>query len=272
MAAKLFEEKVDELRTELTADICGADIWEAQDILFRRFLAGSEDEREMRDLVFSNAFLGQPFDTICRCKEWFCDVVLGPYIQYQRENIHVAIHRPTGRLVGYLTGSLGGQEFEALQNRMVRKRVLSLAASLTMPWTYLDFTTRLFATHVIFKGEQERPRHPQKGLHWHYQVDETFRGRGVGTRLLKRFVNDAESAQFDLIWAEVMTYPDKPHAYFEDRGWSIYDAKPTSVFGTHVDFPVEVACITRPLGSLGQELTTTRPDRTQGGGQEETAV
>jgi len=30
--------------------------------------------------------------------------------------------------------------------------------------------------------------------------------------------NDTREADFRLIWAEVMTYPEKPPEYFEDRG------------------------------------------------------
>jgi len=172
------------------------------------------------------------------------------YIKYQPENIHVAMHRPSGRLVGYLTGSMGGQELENLQYRLVKKKVLSLALSLTMPWTFFDLSSRLFATHVIFRGEGERPSHPRTGVHWHFQVDRDFRGQGIGTRLLRHFVYDALEADRGLIWAEVMAYPEKPPQYFKDRGCSIYDAKPTGIFGDQVDFPVQFMCITRSLCSL----------------------
>jgi GNAT superfamily N-acetyltransferase len=121
---------------------------------------------------------------------------------------------------------------------------------LTIPWTFFDLSSRLFAAHVIFKAERERPIHPQSGVHWHFQVAKDFRGLGIGTKLLQRFVYDPLEADFRVIWAEVMAYPDKPPEYFKDRGWSIYDAKPTGIFGDHVDFPVQVICITRPLCSL----------------------
>jgi GNAT superfamily N-acetyltransferase len=218
-----------------------------KEISFRRFSTDGDDEREMRELLFNNAFLGQPFDAICPCKQWFSQVVLGPYIRHQAENIHVAVDGTSGRLIGYLTGSTGGEQFEQLQYNMVRRQVVSLAASLTMPWTLFDRSSRLFAAHVIFKGESERPNHPRTGVHWHYQVDKEYRGRGIGTRLLERFVWDAIGADFGLIWAEVSSYPQKPPEYFEERGWSIYDAKPTDIFGNHVDFPVETLCITKPL-------------------------
>jgi len=232
-------------KSELSA--CG-------EILFREFRPEEDDERQMGDLVFNNAFLGQPFDVICSCKRWFADVVLGPYIKYQRENIHVAVHKPSGRLIGYLTGSLGGRQFDQLQYNMVRKQVISLAVSLSMPWTFFDHSSRQFAAHVIFKGESERPSHPQSGVHWHFQVHKDFRHRGIGKKLLQRFTNDAIASNFDLIWAEVMAYEQKPPEYFEQRGWSIYDAKATEVFGDHVDFPVQTLCITRPLSSF-QVLT-----------------
>jgi GNAT superfamily N-acetyltransferase len=227
-----------------------------EDILLRRFRPDDDDEQQMRDLVYDNAFLGKPFDPICTCKKWFCDVVLTPYIEYQPENVQVAIHQPSGRLVGYLTGSTGGQQFETRQHAWIRKKVISLGASFTMPWTFFDFTSRSFATHVIFKGESERPNHPQSGVHWHYQVHKDFRGRDIGSKLLQRFTIDAIGAGFELIWAEVMAYPEKPRAYFENRGWSIYDAKPTGIFGDKVDFSVEVLCITKPLLSVAEIART----------------
>ncbi|MCB2262988.1 MAG: GNAT family N-acetyltransferase [Candidatus Thiosymbion ectosymbiont of Robbea hypermnestra] len=204
----------------------------------------------MSELVFDNAFLGEPFDAICPCKHWFSDVVLAPYIEHQPENIHVAVHQASGRLIGYLTGSTGGTRFEKLQYQMVRRQVVSLAASLTMPWTLFDQSSRQFAAHVIFKGESERPNHPQTGAHWHFQVDREFRDRGVGAQLLQRFVDDVVAAGFSLIWAEVSSYPKKPPGYFTDRGWSIYDAKPTGLFADHVDFPVETLCITKPISAF----------------------
>jgi ribosomal protein S18 acetylase RimI-like enzyme len=231
-----------------------SDFSDFDEILFRRFSPEDGDERQMGELVYNNAFLGEPFDVICRCKRWFSDVVLKPYIKFQPENIHVAVHKDSGRLIGYLTGSTGGEEFEKLQYQMVRNQVISLAASLTMPWTLFDQSSRLFAAHVIFKGERERPTHPRSGVHWHFQVDKDFRGRGIGSELLRRFVDDAIDAEFPLIWAEVTAYPKKPSEYFEDRGWTIYDAKPTEIFRDQVDFPVETLCITKPLKSF--ETTT----------------
>lgn len=235
----------------------------SEDIQFRRFSSDGDDEQQMCELVFANAFLGNPFDVICPCKEWFSNVVLGPYIRYQPEHIHVAVHKPSGRLIGYLTGSMGGRQFDKLHYDWVRRKVISLAASLTMPWTLFDHASRLFASHVISKGESERPRHPQSGVHWHFQVDKEFRGRGIGAKLLQRFVTDAIDADFRLIWAEVMAYPEKPPRKFLDRGWEIYDAKPTQIFGNHVDFPVEVLCITKPLSSFEGLTLAQTPENLQ---------
>jgi len=238
----------------------GPESLDSDEIFLRAFCSDGKDEQQMRELVFDNAFLGEPFDVICPCQEWFSDVVLTPYTKYQPENIHIAVHQPSGRLIGYLTGSLGGQEFENLQYKLVKKKVISLALSLTMPWSFFDLSSRLFAAHVIFRGEGERPSHPETGVHWHYQVAKDFRGQGIGTKLLRRFVDDALEAGFERIWAEVMAYPEKPPQYFEDRGWSIYDAKPTGIFGDRVDFAVHVMCITQSLCAL-QALTSKAKPR-----------
>jgi len=87
-------------------------------------------------------------------------------------------------------------------------------------------------------------------VHWHFQVHRDFRDQGIGTELLQRFVDDAIDAGFELMWAEVSSYPEKPHGYFEDRGWLIYDAKPTEIFLDYVDFPVETLCITKPISEF----------------------
>ena len=57
------------------------DCEERGEILIRKFRPDGQDERQMRDLVFNNAFLGKPFDEIFPGKQWFCDVVLTPYIE-----------------------------------------------------------------------------------------------------------------------------------------------------------------------------------------------
>lgn len=217
-------------------------------ILLRRFDSEESDEKQMRDLVWDNAFLGEPFDTICSAKGFFGDVVLRPYIKYQPENIHVAIDSASGKLVGYLTGSMGGAQFERAQYEMVKGRVKSLAVSLAMPWNFFDTATRSFAAHIIFRGESERPAHPEGGAHWHFQIDKDFRGKGIGTKLLRQFIADVIKSDLSLLWGEVMVYPEKPRGYFEDRGWGIHDVKPTGIFGDHVDFPVEIMCITKRIG------------------------
>ena len=45
-------------------------------VLFRRFQPEGDDARQMGELAFDNAFLGTPFKEICRCKQWFSDVVI----------------------------------------------------------------------------------------------------------------------------------------------------------------------------------------------------
>ena len=93
-----------------------SELLDSGEILLRAFRPDTDDERQMRELVFDNAFLGQPFDVICPCKRWFGDVVLTPYIRYQPEHIHVAVHQTSGRLVGYLTGATAGQQFDVLRS------------------------------------------------------------------------------------------------------------------------------------------------------------
>lgn len=218
-------------------------------IEFRRFRSDGSDERQMRDLVFANALLGKPFDEICPCKDWFGDVVLTPYLEMEPGNVHVAVEKDSERVIGYLTGSTGGEEFVSAQHRFVLRRVAQLAASTLMPWNLLDGSRREFVSHLIQNGERELPRHPALGAHWHFQVDADYRGRGIGAKLYERFQSDAMDKGHKLVWAEVMLYPEKPRAYFEDRGWNIHHVLPSRIFGEHVDFPVEVACIEKPLSS-----------------------
>jgi len=56
----------------------GPELSDSEEIILRAFHSDGEDERQMRDLVFDNAFLGESFGVICPCKDWFSDVVLTP--------------------------------------------------------------------------------------------------------------------------------------------------------------------------------------------------
>jgi len=76
MSSKLFTYETHAARDEHHWD--ESDCEEHGEILFRKFRSDGDDEQQMRELVFDNAFLGQPFDEICPCKEWFSDVVLNP--------------------------------------------------------------------------------------------------------------------------------------------------------------------------------------------------
>ena len=198
-----------------------SELLDSEEILLREFRPNTDDERQMRDLVFDNAFLGQPFDVICPCKRWFGDVVLTPYIRYQSKHIHVAVHQNSGRLVGYLTGATAGQQFETLQYNWVRKQVMSLAISLTMPWTFFDQSSRLFTTHVIFKGERERPSHPQSGVHWHYQVANDFRGQGVGRVLVERAEGWAKARGLKSVYVRSNIVRKDAHAFYQKLGYKI---------------------------------------------------
>jgi len=216
-------------------------------IELRRFEPENDDEQQMRDLVFANAFLGQPFSDICSCKDWFGEVVLKPYVEMEPDNIHVAVEKDSGRLVGYLTGSTRGEDFMDSQQQYVHNRVGQLAASTLLPWNFFDASRREFVAHLIQSGEKEMPEHPSHGAHWHFQVAADQRGRGIGAALYKRFQSDARERGHKLIWAEVMIYPEKPRSYFEDRGWRFHHVLPTGIFRNYVDFPVEIACIKKPL-------------------------
>lgn len=208
------------------------------------------DAQSMCELVYDNAFLGEPFNDVFTNKKWFSDVVIAPYILHQPEQIYVAVDTNTNQLVGYLTGSTQGDVFEEIQYRIVRKKVVALTASVNMPWNIFNITDKKFATHLVLNGEKERPDHPPNGVHWHYQVNRKYRGKGIGTSLLCQFVNDVDKDTFKIIWAEVMSYPNKPRSYFEADGWDIYDAKPTKIFRDLVDFPVEVLCIVNPITAI----------------------
>lgn len=217
------------------------------DILIRKYQHGIDNVKEMGAIAFNNALLGEPFDRICDCRDWFGDAVLSPYIKHQPENAYVAIHQPTDRIIGYLTGSLGGEEFGKLQYKMVRDRVAFLGMKAAMPWNVFDHSTRAFTFYLAVQGEKERADNPGTGAHWHFQVDKDFRGCGIGTKMYELFVEEARSAGFETIWAEVMAYKEKPREYFEELGWDVYNSKPTTIFKSCIDDPVDIMCITRSL-------------------------
>lgn len=206
---------------------------------------------EMGRLLLDNAFLGEPFDPVCPrgiCQEWFEKCVLGPYKKMESDNIIIAL--VDGEFAGYLTGGFGGKEFFDVQDAIVKQASTPFVAgaAFSMSWKY-----KLLAFYLVsqlgaqMRGKCEKPNHPDDGVHWHYQVDKKFRGRGVGSAMFAEFRRRALTAGHEKVWAEVNIYEERPESFFTDSDWTIFDRRPFTIFGSVVDFPVEILCIERSL-------------------------
>lgn len=213
-------------------------------ISIRHYRPDGPDRQQINDVCCDAAFLGAPIDPIFHDREWFTDFMVAPYLLIEPEHTWVA--EADGRVVGYLTGSVG-----ALFG--IQRAQLALLAVDRLLWKhmlgkYKDHPrSQQFVRFVLGQALFQVPAHPPAAGHFHFNVGESYRGQGIGSRLIAQFERAVTASGLRRYYAEVMCWDDKQEAYYTRLGYRIYgDPIPASVFSTEVP-QLRIMCIVKDL-------------------------
>ena len=216
------------------------------DIEIRHYDPSGSDRAQIQQVCCDCAFLGEPIDSVFHDRVWFANTVVTPYLILEPQHTWVAVAK--GRVVGYLTGSLT-TAFPYLRAYMVTIGVLVELIPNYMAGKYDGHPrSKHFAETVMRNALAEIPRHPKKAAHFHFNVAQHHRHRGVGTRLIAEFEQAVRATRsLSQYYAEVMSSPTiRPATYFEQLGYQIYDSVKTTIFEPEVS-DLNVLCVVRPL-------------------------
>lgn len=203
------------------------------------------DWRAIRHLCCETGLLGKPIEPLFHDRELFADLFTRPYLESEPEWALVA--EAEGRVVGYLLGAVSpGFEWHLLRS--------GFRTACRMLWRLFSghyaqhAPSQRFVRWLLTVGYREQPGHPPSSAHFHWDLEQRFRGRGLAQRLWSVYeerLRDAGVARcYGCFFSCVRRRPELVYARY---GFTVFDRRPTTLFASLVQEPVEVVCVQRTL-------------------------
>ncbi|MBI4980886.1 GNAT family N-acetyltransferase [Candidatus Woesearchaeota archaeon] len=206
----------------------------------------SRDRDAVRSICADTGFLGNPINPIFSDRELFADMIIDYYLRKEPE--HTSVAEMGGQVIGYVTGSM--YQFTHLGLALDGVGPIVQAVSRQLTGKYREHPqNKGFIKWLFLCAPLEMVNHPERSAHYHFNLQEGYRGIGLGTEMLSQFEEEVKRTGLSRVYGEVFAHPQKPLDYFRDAGWEIYDKKPTTLFRDLVEEEVFLACITRKIKS-----------------------
>ncbi len=195
------------------------------------------DTPEVLRIFADTAFMGEPVEIFFPARSFFSYCSLAYYLKYYPSWIFVARDENSSRLAGYICGSFSSR-LSFLRFLLILPGIVSrfLNPYLVFNWRSWYFFYRLlmsfFRRELTLPGKNIKEQNP---AHLHINIDKTYRGRGLGHRLMERFLAHLQVRKVPGVY--LRTYcrrQDAPNVrFFSDCGFKEVDRRKVTLF-THV--------------------------------------
>lgn len=209
----------------------------------RRYREG--DRARVREICCDTGCLGQPIDTMFADRALFADLITGPYLEHEPE--WALVVENNDRVVGYLLGSTR-RDFDRQLMRSGSRVAWKMLWRLITGHYREHRNSGRFVRWVLLFGFHERPKHPRHAAHLHFDLEEEFRGLGVGRRLWNIYEDRLRDAGVKRCYGEFFSYPERrPEVVYARYGFSVFDRHRTTLFAGEIPNPVEIVCAQKTL-------------------------
>ena len=160
-----------------------------------------KDKEEVEGIHFETGFIGKSMEEILtRHKEW--DEEIKYYLENEPESIFVAVDN--SKVVGYLIGFLDDSKHK-ITSSFIKRTIINLIKSPFMPAKDRKFwpgRLRFVFGIILNKSDDKNLKRPENSGHLHINLLPEARGKGVGSKLLKRFFDYAKNSGVKTIHAD----------------------------------------------------------------------
>jgi len=204
-----------------------------------------QDWSAIRHLCCETGFLGKPIEPLFQDRDLFADLFTRPYLEHEPEWALVA--EAEGRVVGYLLGAVS----PGFECKLLRSGFQTMCRMLWRLFTgyYAQHPpSRHFVRWLLMVGYREQPRHPRNSAHLHWDLEHRFRGRGLAQRLWSVYEKRLRNAGVNRCYGSFFSCPSRrPELVYARYGFTVFDRRSTTLFGSLSAEPVEVVCVQRNL-------------------------
>ncbi len=208
------------------------------EITIRRYRAA--DRADVLRIGADTAFFGAPIEKYMEDRRIFCDAFYVYYTDLEPGNCWIA--EADGKAVGFLTGCL---DSKARTGRYIQRILPGLLKSLLRgqyhfgPRTW-DYLRRLLGAG--FRSEVPQVDFKVYPAHLHINVDASFRGRGLGRRLMNAYLDQLRSHHIPGVHLMTTSLNEAACKLYESVGFHLVDVRPTRMWEGIIDGYVEDRC------------------------------
>lgn len=188
-------------------------------------------------IAADSAFFGEPVEAFLEDRRLFCDASIGYYADFEAEYLWLALEDT--RLVGYLAGCV---DTPAQRRRYLTKSIAPLIGRVLLGRYRLGEKTWRTARSMfagLLRSELAHVNYDEYPAHLHVNVAVDSRGKGIGKRLIETYLRQLRELQVPGVFLGTTNLNKAACRLYEKIGFTLLDAKITSIWNSFVDGDVE---------------------------------
>jgi GNAT superfamily N-acetyltransferase len=206
----------------------------------------STDRAAVFRIAADTGFFGEPVEAFLEDRNLFCDVFYCYYTDLEPEHAWVAY--ADDQVVGFLMGCVN----TPVQRRLWAGKILPTAIWRMLRGKYrLGVHTWRYAwgmTEGALRGELLRVDWRQYPAHLHVNVAATWRGHGLGRRLIEAYLSQLRQLGVPGVYLDTTDMNPAACQLYEKMGFQVVEARPTRQWEQLVPRPVVNLCYAMKLG------------------------
>ena len=207
-------------------------------VIVRKFT--HDDSKEVERIAADTAFFGKPVEAFLEDRHLFIDAFIRFYTEYLPAYIWVGEY--AGQTVGYICGSPhpGAGKNEAslrIHLEMIRNLILGKYRIGTLTWRYA-----MRGLWSVLRGQNPAADYRQYPAHLHINLDENFRGLGIGRMLLEVFIAEMKAEGVSGIQLHTTAENLAACHLYEKMGFRLLKKNQNLLWVPFLGRPVETRC------------------------------
>lgn len=188
-----------------------------------------EDKENIRSLCCDTGYFGFPIESVFQDRKWFAAFNTGYYLNFEADSCFIAEDNDT--FIGYIYGTRHPLKYSLFFYPLIAIPLILKAIVKSFLGKY-DEKSKIYIKNLIAKGRRERPRRPKRTAHFHFNVKQGYRNKGVGKALIQTFFRHLLKHGIQDVYGEVLhaeKFRDK--SFYTDHGFRFFDKKLTTLAG-----------------------------------------
>jgi ribosomal protein S18 acetylase RimI-like enzyme len=198
------------------------------------------DRKAVMRIGADTAFFGAPIEAYMEDRNIFLDSFYAYYTDVEPEHGWVAC--ADEKVIGFLMGCTDSSSHAGKYIHFILPRLLGNLIHGKYHFGKKTFKYMLGLLGGFFRNEFPSADHKTYPAHLHINVDETWRGNGLGKRLINAYLKQLRAMGVSGVYLETTSLNEAACMLYEKAGFHLLDARPDRFWARWFGHPVENRC------------------------------